>query len=272
MSSTPSRASFAEEDGGESGADASPEFVRVEDASDDDDDEATTEVDTVVNAMLSALDAEYEATVASSSADAPAQCYAPPTRPARSAALSAALANRPELAAKLDALRAMGAAMRNGGGVGSETINACAGSGADSATDADFGDDYGALQAADSAAIAAALKQSNSPRAPVVPAEEVFQFGDFASAPLQASDDLAEQFPAFDAFASDGPVDGGTARAPPRAPVRAVSPLPVSTRSAILESMAKMHLSPRASPSAERTAAAALEAGRRAINAHDGNR
>jgi hypothetical protein len=253
------------------------------------------DIERLVRMRLDALEAEYAATVG---------VPAPPKSTVLRPALSSALASRPDLAAKIDALKRLRLALSSG----AEAPSTAAGAASayvqeapsnDVEDDDDIPDNFAELQASDSATLAAALARSQGPEA----------FGDAGGGSLRSGTEGAaaagggvdDAFGDFIASVSQsvsrGDSDVGastesamgatgagtegedfnpvfpapaaaTLRGGAQRSLRATSPLPDSQRDAILGAMSRLKLNPRVSPFAVKAADAALAAGRRAIASH----
>jgi hypothetical protein len=255
------------------------------------------DIERLVRMRLDALEAEYAATVG---------VPAPPKSAVLRPALASALASRPDLAAKIDALKRLRLALSSGAdapaGAASAYVQEAPGN--DQEDDDDIPENFAELQASDSATLAAALARSQGPDAfdgagggslrSGREGDAAAQgagggvddaFGDFIASVSQSVsqrdsnvDASAEESAVGAAGAGSGGEDfnpifptpaAATLRGGAQRNLRATSPLPDSQRDAILGAMSRLKLNPRVSPFAVKAADAALAAGRRAIAAHN---
>lgn len=258
------------------------------------------DIERLVRMRLDALEAEYAATVG---------VPAPPKSAVLRPALASALASRPDLAAKIDALKRLRLALSSGADAPATAAGAASAyvqeaPGNDQEDDDDIPENFAELQASDSATLAAALARSQGPDAfngagggslrSGREGDAAAQgagggvddaFGDFIASVSQS---VSQRDSNVDASAEESAVgavgagSGGedfnpifpapaaaTLRGGAQRNLRATSPLPDSQRDAILGAMSRLKLNPRVSPFAVKAADAALAAGRRAIAAHN---
>ena len=251
-----------EEDGQEVGEEDAAEIAASEAAALE-----SSQVEQLVAMRLRQLDREYVSTGALNSASAPEPSIDASTSSFRSlASIRPDLAaRRPDLAAKIEALQKLKSQMlktseniveerlestqdklgssisllaTGGGGGGSLNLGGVDGRGVTWETFDDFPENYGELQLKDSEAIRLAKEEA-----------EKATVAKLNAAALLNTDMTPKKSPLL--------IPG----------LRPVSPLKADTRDAIKSAMARIKISPRASPMAEALAEQALERGRRSVAA-----
>ena len=243
------------------------------------------DIERLVQLRLGALEADYAATIGIHIQTTNT------TTTRRSSALSAALASRPELAAKIEALKRLRVALSTGDGDGSSSRSNANAVVVDTTIPFDFPPEYAELQAADALALVNARAREwkneavngnhiSSTGSNHNNNDDDDRFGEFLEAAATATATATESSSSFTSVVVTAVVEtiavddfNPFATLPPSKSIpstaaRPVSPLPENRREAITQVMARLKLAPRMSPSATRAADAALASGRRAIAAH----